>query len=59
MQLDEFSASPKLIQELKQMIRRLSLKEAAQISRNALRLNSTRDVREYLQNILEKEQSLA
>lgn len=54
LQLDEFSASPKLIPELKQMIRRFSSEEARRIAQETLQLASAHEVREYLQTILKK-----
>jgi phosphoenolpyruvate-protein phosphotransferase len=57
LQLDEFSASPKLIPEIKQMIRRFSSEEAREISQKTLQLTSAREVREYLQTVLKKSES--
>jgi phosphoenolpyruvate-protein phosphotransferase len=57
LQLDEFSASPKLIPEIKQMIRRFSSEGAHEIAQRALQLASARDVREYLQTVLKKAES--
>ncbi len=54
LQLDEFSASPKLIPELKQTIRSFSSKEALDIAQEAMRLPNAREVREYLETILKK-----
>lgn len=54
LQLDEFSASPKLIPELKQTIRRFSSQETREIAREAMQLRNAREVREYLQLILKE-----
>jgi phosphotransferase system enzyme I (PtsI) len=54
LQLDEFSASPKLIPELKQMIRRFSFEEAQRIAQETMQLASAHEVREYLQTIQKK-----
>ncbi len=58
LQLDEFSASPKLIPELKQTIRSFSSKEAADIAQEVMQLSNAKEVREYLQTALKKVQSL-
>lgn len=49
LQVDELSASPKLIPELKQTIRRFNSKEAIEVAQETLRLPTARDVRQYLQ----------
>ncbi len=54
LQLDEFSASPKLIPELKQMIRKFSSQATREIARAAMRLPNVREVREYLQLIVKE-----
>ena len=54
LQLDELSASPKLIPELKQRIRRFSSAETLEIAREALRLANATEVRQYLQTVLKK-----
>lgn len=57
LQLDEFSASPKLIPELKKMIRSFSSEQAREIAQRTLQLVSAREVREYLQTVLKKTES--
>lgn len=57
LQLDEFSASPRLIPELKQTIRKFSTQEARAIADQVLRLPNAREVREYLQTTLRKVES--
>ena len=52
--LDEFSASPKLIPELKQTIRRFSSNEALKVAQEAIPLPNAKEAREYLQIILKK-----
>ena len=54
LQLDELSASPKLIPELKQMIRRFTSEESLEIAREVLRLSSVQEVRQYLQTVFKK-----
>lgn len=54
LQLDELSASPKLIPELKQMIRRFSSEEAIEIAQDVMRLASALEVRQYLQTVFKK-----
>jgi phosphoenolpyruvate-protein phosphotransferase len=56
LQLDEFSAAPKLIPELKQTIRLFSTKEAADIAQEVRRRSSAREIREYLQAVLKNAQ---
>lgn len=52
--LDEFSASPKLIPEIKQIIRKFSSKEAEKVAREVMALSSAREIRAFLQTVLEK-----
>jgi phosphoenolpyruvate-protein phosphotransferase len=54
LQLDELSASPKLIPELKQTIRRFSSQDALEIAQNVMQLASAKEVRQYLQTVLKK-----
>ncbi len=54
LQLDELSASPKLIPELKQMIRRFNSEEALEIAQDVMRLASAQEVRQYLQTVFRK-----
>jgi phosphotransferase system enzyme I (PtsI) len=57
LQLDELSASPKLIPELKQRIRRFSSDEAIEIAQETMRLSNAREVRQYLQTVFKKAES--
>jgi len=52
--LDEFSASPQLLPELKRTIRRFSSNEALKLAQAAIRLPNAKEAREYLQIFLKK-----
>lgn len=57
LELDEFSASPKLIPELKQIIRRFSSQEASEVAQAVLQLPNAREIRAYLQSVIKKAES--
>jgi phosphotransferase system enzyme I (PtsI) len=54
LQLDELSASPRLIPELKQRIRRFNSAETIGPAREVLQLANANEVRPYLQTTLKK-----
>jgi phosphoenolpyruvate-protein kinase (PTS system EI component) len=54
LQLDELSASPRLIPELKQRIRRFRSAETLRVAQEALQLANAKEVRQYLRSVLKK-----
>lgn len=57
LQLDELSASPKLIPELKQRIRQFSSQEAMKVAQETMQLSNAVEIRQYLQTVLKKAES--
>jgi phosphotransferase system enzyme I (PtsI) len=50
--LDEFSMPPQVIPEIKYIVRSISLKQAQDIARSALKLSTGRQVEEFSQSRL-------